>query len=224
MRKEEPTPEVVEEESTIFGQHETSEELRRKQKEQRRQERQVLKKELAERSQDTRRTTIVLTVILLAIVALCAVAVIIQLQPKPKDMAPESAHFVGDGTMPELSQAGIFAEINEAYFTNDGSFALVLNLSNGLPSPQSVDSCSLTVKNGNGEVIATGQLAENWNPEYRVPANSYEVLTIYIPAEDVLLPDDPLTNVKVTYTIEGTPDDPSVLLTTTAPTTTTTEA
>lgn len=218
MRKEEITPDVAEE-STIFRQHESSESLRQKEKEKRREAREQLKKEMAERSKDTRRTTLVLTGILFLIVALCVVAVIVQLQPDPKAMVHDSAHFVSDGAMPELSQSGMFIAVQEAYFTNDGSLALELTISNGLPTPQSVDNCSLTLKNGDGEVIATGNLEEGWDPTFRVPSKAYAPLTVYIPKADVSLPDDPLVTLELEYSIEGTPDDPSVLLTTTAPTT-----
>lgn len=219
MRKDDRKPNMAEEESTIFSQHRSSASLRQEQKEERRRHRQELTKELAERTGESRRISLVMSIILAILVVGCVVVVFFQIRPQPKDRAPDSAHFVSEGVLPELSQEGILAELSEAYYTNDGSLALVLQLSNGLPTPQAVVGFSLTVKNGDGDVIATGQQADNWDAGLTVPKNGYEGLTVYIPAADVLLPNDTLYNMTVEYEIEGRPEDPAVLATTTAPTT-----
>lgn len=218
MRKDDLEPDITEQESTIFGQHRRAEELRQEQKEEKRRERQALARELAARTGESRRITLVMSIILAVLVVCCAAVVVYQLWPQPKDMDPDKGYFVSDGTLPELSQEGILAELNEAYYTNDGCLALELKLSNGLPSPQALTGFFLTVRNSVGEVIATGQQSADWDSSSLiVPPNGYEDLTVYIPPEDVLLKDDSLYNITVEYDFEGLVEDPSVLATTTAP-------
>lgn len=205
MRKEERAPENSEQDSTIFNQHQTSASLRQQQKEQQRQERQALIQELADRTGETRGVTRVMSIILAVVVLGCAAVLAFRLWPQPKDRDPDKGHFVSDGTLPELSEEEILMELDEAYYTNDGSLALVLTFSNGADTPKAVTGFSLKAINNNGDVIATGEQAADWDASFTVPKENYASMTVYIPPEDVLLPDDSLYAITVEYTVDDAP-------------------
>lgn len=219
-----PEPHEEETSSTIFSQHKSADDLKKEKKEQKRQERQRMMRELSEstESPETRVVTRVMIIILAVIVLGSAVVVFFQLRPKDMDMAADSPHFEDAGGLPELSQEGIKAIVTEAYYTNDGSLALNIKMSNGLPTPQAVESFAVVIYNGEDQEIASGHQAEDWDATFTVPANGYAELLLYIPQKDVKISDDSLETITTEIDVTGIPEDASVLKTTTAPTTSTT--
>lgn len=201
-------PESVQEESTIFSSHKSAADLRREQKEKRRLERQRLADELAAQSSETRIVTRVMVIILALIVVGCAVAVYLQARPDKnsgKEIASNSNHFTDFDALPELSQEGIKAVVTEAYYTQDGSLAVSLKLSNGMDTPQAVDSFSFSLLNSSGDELASGHQADDWDASLVVPAGGYEELTLYVPPEDVKIKNDLLSTLSFEITITSIP-------------------
>ena len=225
-RPQKPVPQEPEADnpsSTIFSKHKSADDLRKEQKEEKQKERRQFMRELTEStsSPETRAVTRVMIILLAVIVVGCAVVVFFQIRPKDTDMAADSPHFEDVGALPELSQEGIKAIVTEAYYTIDGSLALRLQMSNGLPTPQAVESISIVIYNDQDKEIASGHQSSDWDASFTVPANSYAELLVYIPKEDVKIPDDTLETLTTEIDVTGIPEDASVLKTTTAPTTST---
>lgn len=202
-------PESTQEESTIFSSHKSSADLRREQKEKKRLERQRLVDELTTQSSETRVVTRVMVIILALIVVGCAVVVYFQVRPDEetvgKEMASNSNHFTNFDALPELSEEGIKAVLTEVYYTQDGSLAVFLKLSNGMDTPQAVESFSFSLLNSSGDELASGHQADNWDASLVVPAGGYEELTLYVPPEDVKIKNDLLATLSLEITITSIP-------------------
>lgn len=216
-------PKSPEEKSTIFSEHKSGEAIRQEQKEEQRRERKALVRELTSTSVETRTVTIVMVILLAVIVVGCGLAVFFGNRDNGKEIDPHSEHVLLTDALPELSQEGVKAAVTEAYYTVDGRLMVKLKLGNGLPTPQTVESFSLTLLNGSDEVIASGHQSADWDPtSLTVPANGYAELTLYIPKEDVKIANDSLREIKLEMEITANAEDPEVLKTTTTTTNTTT--
>lgn len=209
-------PNMPDEDSTIFRRHKSGDAIRQEEKQEKRRQRQELTRELTTVSPETRTVTTVMIILLVVIVAGCALAVVWGNRDSGKEKAPDSEWFQRLDALPELSQEGIKAELIEAYYTVDGSFMAKLQLGNGLPTPQTVTEFELTIDNADGEELAVGHQAADWDPQsLEVPANGYTELTVYIPQKDVKIAGDPLDTLTLHCTITAKPEDQSVLDTTT---------
>lgn len=203
MRKDQHIPE---QESTIFAEHKSSVEIEQENKARKEAEKQAraaakqaAKAEKAARKaggeggvdKDTR--TLVIALIVLGVVIVGGIVLMIVNQTKgyAKEDAG-GAHFYSDEE-PELSEEGIKGVITEAYFTNDGSLALLLTLSNGLEEDHYLKSLEVIVQNEDDEKVATGY-TDDIPDGYFVKPMGYNTFMFYIDKQYVQLPEDDLDN------------------------------
>ncbi len=116
------------------------------------------------------------------------------------EMAAGKSYFKNDGNRPEMSEEGVKGAITEAYYTEDGSLAVTLSLSNGKETDQRLSRLSLRILNKNGDLIAE-RAFDGFNPEIVVQAGGYESAYLVIDPSYVKLTDDPLSSLTVTLEI-----------------------
>ncbi len=118
----------------------------------------------------------------------------------PRD--EKRSYFKNDGNRPELSSEGVKAKVVEAYFAADGRLAVTLSLSNGTESTQTVTKVGLRLYNGDQDDIAAYTF-DTFEEKISVGAGQYAQTTLVIPAKEVKLPDDPLTQVGSTIEVSA---------------------
>ena len=78
----------------------------------------------------------------------------------PKAIAPNRTYFDAPGNLPGLSAEGVKATVIRAQYTNDGSLAVTLSLSNGTDTDQQVTRVNVDIANGNdGTTIASQSIS-----------------------------------------------------------------
>lgn len=124
------------------------------------------------------------------------------------------SYFSNEAAEPEMSEEGIKGVIRAAYYTNDGSLAVKLKLSNGLNTRHTLTSLEVRLTNEQEELIASGYTRTFETPFVLEPMGT-GIFTFYIAPEHVKITDDDLD--QLTYTIDttGQVEDASVLPTTT---------
>ena len=114
--------------------------------------------------------------------------------------------FLNEKNIPELSAEGVKGLLKEAYFTKSGDLAVTLNLSNGTASEQEVVRIACTIFNEKNETVAR-QTITKFKPAVKVPAGGYGEAYFVIDEENVILPDDPLSQLGTTLEIGSNPTD-----------------
>ena len=124
------------------------------------------------------------------------------------------SYFSNEAAEPEMSEEGIKGVIRAAYYTNDGSLAVKLKLSNGLNTRHTLTSLEVRLTNEQEELIASGYTRTFETPFVLEPMGT-GIFTFYLAPEHVKNTDDDLD--QLTYTIDttGQVEDASVLPTTT---------
>ncbi len=115
-----------------------------------------------------------------------------------KDIAAGRSFYENTGNIPAMASDGIKATVIRARYTNDGSLAVTLSLSNGTSANQRVESMQITIKNGGGDVIADSRLT---GIDHTVPTGSYNELHLILDKADVRLSDDPLSTLSTIITV-----------------------
>lgn len=215
--------EKPQEESGIFSRHKSADEIKAEEREKKaRQKIERKAQQAADRrarkaaAGDENRTVLwVMLGILGAAVILAVVMLALQLKGDPKDpVGGDDQHFYDTAAQAEMSEEGIKGVITEAYYTRDKHLALVLNLSNGLPTKHYLTSLKVTVSNEDGGQIASGYTDQIKN-DYYIEPNGYGTFTFYIRPEDIQIHDDDLDSLTYEITTTGRLEDPSVLSSTT---------
>ncbi len=116
--------------------------------------------------------------------------------------------FLSESNIPELSAEGVKGLLKEAYFTKSGDLAVTLNLSNGTASEQEVVRIACTIFNEKNETVAR-QTITKFKPDVKVPANGYGEAYFIIDEENVMLPEDSLSQLGTTLEIGSNPTDGS---------------
>ena len=129
-----------------------------------------------------------------------------------KEMAPGSGFFSRPDDEPEMSEEGIKGVIREAYFTKDKHMAVLLLLSNGLPTRHYLTSLEVKIRNEEGQTVASGY-AETIPDDFLLEPNSTAYFLFYISPEYVLLPEDDLDSLTYEINTKGRLEDESVLTT-----------
>lgn len=123
----------------------------------------------------------------------------------PKDIASGRTYFENIGNLPELSADGVKATIIRARYTNDGSLAITLSLSNGSEADKSVSAIDVNITNGStGDAIAAYDFTSLDTP-CTVAAMSYAEVDLIIDAPYVSAQDDPLSSLSCTVSVSASP-------------------
>ncbi len=122
----------------------------------------------------------------------------------PKDIAPNRTYYDYPGGIPELSAEGVKASIIKAQYTNDGSLAVTLSVSNGTPQDQQVTMVDLLMQNAAGETIADYTF-ESFDEPTTVLTNAYAQMTVIVDTAYVPLKDDPLNTLTNTVSVSASP-------------------
>ncbi len=198
--------------NSLLGPHKSSAELKEEERQRRLQEKEDrrfekrMRRQNPQAPQEKNVTLWVMVGILAFVVLMVGVLIVIQQWQSRKEMAPDSGHFQRADDVPEMSSEGIKGVITEAYYTNDGSLAVKLKLSNAYDTNQYMTSLDVTVKNADGEVIAAGKNGNIQN--FYIPAQGYEDFTFYITEQFVEIHDDPLESLTYEINTEGRLENP----------------
>lgn len=121
----------------------------------------------------------------------------------PKDIAPGRTYFENIGNLPALSADGIKATVIRARYTNDGSLAITLSLSNGSNMDKNVTAIDVSIQNGNtGETIAAYDF-DSLDTPCKVQAMSYGEIDLIIDAPYVPLQKDSLESLSCTVSVSA---------------------
>lgn len=118
----------------------------------------------------------------------------------PKDIAPGRTYYENTGNLPELSAEGVKASIIRARYTNDGSLAVTLSLSNGTDVKQQVSMIDFLLQNGEGATIANYKFDQLETPCF-VESQSYTEYDLIVDAPYVALQDDSLATLACTISV-----------------------
>ncbi len=199
--------------NSLLGPHKSSAEIkeeerqrREEEKEKRRLEKKTLKQNRKNMPHEKNVTLWVMVGILAFVILLVGVFIVIQQVQDRKQMAEGSGHFQRLDDVPEMSSEGIKGVIIEAYYTNDGSLAVVLKLSNAYDTNQYMTSLDVKVSNADGEVIAAGKNGDI--QDFYIPPQDYATFTFYISKQYVKIPDDPLESLTYEINTVGQLEEP----------------
>lgn len=124
------------------------------------------------------------------------------------DPDPDKTAFVNSSNIPELSVEGVKGMLKEAYYTKNGDLAVTLNLSNGTASEHQLVRVNARIFNAAGETVAQ-ETVDKFEPECFVPAGGYGEVYFVIKRENVVLRNDPLSELGTTLEIGSQPTDGS---------------
>ncbi len=122
----------------------------------------------------------------------------------PKAIAPNRTYFDAPGNIPALSAEGVKATVIRAQYTNDGSLAVTLSLSNGTDADQQVSRVQLNIANGDGTTIAS-QSISSFDAPCVVKKQSYNQLQVIVDTSNVPVKDDPLSTLTCTVSVDTAP-------------------
>jgi len=120
----------------------------------------------------------------------------------PKDIAPGREYYENTGNIPALSADGVNASVIRARYTNDGSLAVTLSVSNGTPKKQQVSMIDLLINNGAGETIASYKFDSLETPCV-VESQAYVEYDVIVDAPYVPLQNDPLSTLSCTVSVSA---------------------
>ena len=129
-----------------------------------------------------------------------------------KEKAADSGYFVRPNDEPEMSEEGIKGVVREAYFTRDGHMAVLMRLSNGLPTRHYLTALQIKIYNEDGETVASGY-TETIPEDFVLEPNGVADFLLYISPEYVFLPEDDLNSLTYEIKTQGRVEDESVLAT-----------
>ncbi len=122
----------------------------------------------------------------------------------PKDIAEGRSYYENLGNLPAMSEEGVKASIIRARYTNDGSLAVTLSLSNGTPDKQQVSKVEFHLQNGNGEAIAEYTF-DSFETPCQIDSKSFTELELMVDAGYVQKQDDPLSTLSCTVSVSAGP-------------------
>ncbi len=122
----------------------------------------------------------------------------------PKAIAPNRTYFDAPGNLPPLSAEGVKGTVILAQYTNDGSLAVTLSLSNGTAVDQQVTSVSLLIADGEGTTIAE-QAFSTFDVPCTVLSNAYNQLKVIVDPQNVPVKDDSLATLSCTVNVSADP-------------------
>jgi len=109
----------------------------------------------------------------------------------PKAIAPNRTYFEALGNQPPLSAEKVEGRVIGAKYTNDGSLAVTLSLSNGMEVDQQVTEIQLVIDNGDGTRLAA-QTFKEFDSSSVVLSQAYKQLEVIIDTANVSVKDDSL--------------------------------
>lgn len=118
----------------------------------------------------------------------------------PKAIADGRTYYENTGNIPELSAEGVKGTVIRAQYTNDGSLAVTLSLSNGMDADHQVTKVDVSIANGDGATIGS-QSFTTFDSPCIVRKQSYSQLDLIIDTANVPLKDDPLSTLSCTVSI-----------------------
>ncbi len=108
-------------------------------------------------------------------------------------------YFLAEDTEPEKSKNEVTSLITEAYYTNDGSLAVLLCFANGMDKDQQLQMVEVNLKNGDEKVIGAGSSDDF---DLVVPKDGTAELTLYIAPEHVKITNDSLSEIAYDVSTE----------------------
>ncbi len=122
----------------------------------------------------------------------------------PKDIAEGRSYYENLGNLPEMSEEGVKASVIRARYTNDGSLAVTLSLSNGTPDKQQVSKVEFHLMNGNGDVIADYTF-DSFETPCQIDSKGFSEMELMVDAGYVQRQDDPLSTLSYTISVSAGP-------------------
>ncbi len=122
----------------------------------------------------------------------------------PKDIAEGRSFYENLGNLPQMSEEGVKASIIRARYTNDGSLAVTLSLSNGTPDKQQVSKLDFLLQNGNGETIANYSF-DSFETPVVIDSKSFTEAELMVDAGYVEKQDDSLATLSCTISVSAGP-------------------
>ncbi len=119
----------------------------------------------------------------------------------PKDIAPNRTYYENVGNVPPLSEDGVKATLVRAAYTNDGSLAVTLMVSNGTGEEHIVESVHLKIENGNNELIADAICDAPQGS--RVLPDAYAQVDVIVDTSDVQIKEDSLATLTVNADVKS---------------------
>ncbi len=217
-----------EQESTIFSEHKSSVQIAEEKKAAKKLAREQRRLEKADKPKfdwkdpGTRITVIAIAVMLLVIIGGIVLMIVNNVNASAYDKAEGSGVFYSEEE-PELSSDGIKGVITEAYYTNNGSLAVLLTLSNGLEADHYLTELSVKVENEEGKVVAEGY-TDTIPEDYFIKPEGYNTFLLYISPEHVKIKNDDLNSLSYEVKTVGEVASDAIPSSTTGSTTGTTAA
>lgn len=123
-------------------------------------------------------------------------------QAKYQRDTTRETYFLDDEAMPELSEDGITAAVNQVYYTEGGYLCVKMTLGNGLDKDQYMKDLEVQIFDDKETFIAGG-FTKNISNKFYVPAQGTESYVFYISPEHVKVTDAPLTSITYSITAGG---------------------
>ena len=214
--KENIIEQIEDDNAEIFGRSRTREEIRAEEKAEkarkREETRQALRRAREARAAMPKEKRPELWIMLGILAVVVIGAVVLGIRQNLKDQQQQKyvqdedmTYFSNEDAMPEMSQEGITAAVNEAYYTQGGYLCVKMTLGNGLETDQHLEAIEVKISNGETEELIASGYTANVNKNYTVPAQGYNDYTFYISPEYVVIKDDSLSTITYEVTATASP-------------------
>lgn len=223
MRKDmkDLTRDIREEDIEIFGEHKTKEEIKAEEKARKKAEREAMRR-VAKARRDavasagggaTKKEILtaciaVGSILVLAVAALAVPFYRQHLREKEAaafEMEADRTYFINADATPTMNDEGVHAALTCAYFTQGGYIKVQLLLGNGTDTALQVESLDVVLYNDDAD-IASAKILDPTETEgdgpLTVAAGETEYYEFFVHPDHVLLPDDSLQQVGLTYSID----------------------
>ncbi len=216
-RKDIIVPEQEIDEADIFGRsksrEEILEELKAEKKAQRaavKEARQALREQRRTEPKEPRPEMRVMGGILALVIIGCIAAMFVNFYREKQQEKFEmdetmTSYFLAEDALPEMSEQGLKAAINEAYYTKGGYLCVKMTLGNGSDKDKHLEDIQVEIVNGDTDAPIAKGFTDKVDKDYVVPANGTNTYTFYIAPEHVTISNDPL--MIISYNIQLSSSD-----------------
>jgi len=226
MRKDmkDMVQDIRDDEIEIFGQHKTREEIKAQESARKKAEREAMRRVAKARRNAvasagggaTKKELITTFIVVTAVLALAIVALavpfyrqyLLDKEAAAFEVEEGRTYFLNVDAAPQMNDEGVHAALAGAYFTQGGYLKVQLYLGNGTDGALQVESLDVVLYNDTEDIAGAKILdptEEDSDAPLTVAAGETEYYEFFIRPEHVFLPDDPLTQVGLSYTIDTIP-------------------
>ena len=205
----------------IFGEHKTREEIKAEEKSRKQAERESMRRvakarrdAVASAGGGATKKEIVTTAVAVGLILVLAVAALVvpfyrqhlrEQEAAAFDIEVGRTYFINADATPTMNDEGVHAALTGAYYTQGGYIKVQLLLGNGTDTALQVESLDVVLYNDEAD-IASAKILDPTEDEgdgpLTVAAGETEYYEFFVHPDHVLLPDDSLQQVGLTYSIE----------------------